>query len=72
MLLNQRIVAFDIPPTTLTPANLMSAYSGHLHKIAGDDGPVVLTEECHDDTETEDFAASLKTPLSKLEMGDDG
>ncbi len=49
MLLNRRIVAFDIPSVALTPEKLMSAYSGHLHRIEGDDGAIVLTDECHDD-----------------------
>jgi manganese/iron transport system ATP-binding protein len=48
MLLNRRLVAFDKPSISLVPDNLMSAYSGHMHRIESDDGTLLLTDECHD------------------------
>ncbi|HET6445801.1 MAG TPA: metal ABC transporter ATP-binding protein [candidate division Zixibacteria bacterium] len=48
MLLNKRLIAFDRPSVVLTPEYLMSAYSGHLHRINGEEGPILLTDECHD------------------------
>ncbi len=44
MLLNKRIVAFDVATAVLTPDNLLEAYGGHMHTVGG--SGVVLTDEC--------------------------
>ena len=44
MLLNKRIVAFDVATAVLQPDNLLEAYGGHMHTV-GDSG-IVLTDEC--------------------------
>lgn len=51
MLLNKRLIAFDRPSVVLTQEYLMAAYSGHLHRIDGAEGPIVLTDECRDPAE---------------------
>jgi manganese/iron transport system ATP-binding protein len=54
MLLNKRLVSFGPASEVLTPDNLLKAYSGHLHQIEGEAGPIVLTDECQDERESED------------------
>ncbi len=44
MLLNKRIVAFDVATAVLHPDNLLEAYGGHMHTVG--DGSLVLTDEC--------------------------
>jgi ABC-type Mn2+/Zn2+ transport system ATPase subunit len=53
MLLNKRLVSFGAAPDVLTPDNLVTAYSGHLHQIEGEERSIVLTDECQDESELE-------------------
>ncbi|MGB3714795.1 MAG: metal ABC transporter ATP-binding protein [Candidatus Promineifilaceae bacterium] len=74
MLLNRRLVAFDKPSVALTPDNLMSAYSGHMHRIDGDEGTILLTDECHDQ-DGEDQAgtwSAVDGTWSEVEISEDG
>lgn len=42
MLLNRRLIGFGPPSAVLTPANLTSAYGGHLHRR----GDVIVVDDC--------------------------
>jgi manganese/iron transport system ATP-binding protein len=46
MLLNRRLVAFGAPDEALAPEQLMRAYGGHMHVIAGEEGAMLLTDTC--------------------------
>jgi ABC-type Mn2+/Zn2+ transport system ATPase subunit len=48
MLLNQRIVAFDMPTAALKPQNLLQAYGGHLHVIGEGAGAMIVADTCCD------------------------
>ena len=48
MLLNQKLVAFDTPPTVLTSANLLRAYGGHVHLLNAEGEGLVLVDDCCD------------------------
>jgi manganese/iron transport system ATP-binding protein len=72
MLLNRRLISFDLPSTALTPANLMTAYSGHVHHIEGDSGPIVLTDECHDESERLEVGPVAPSQTSEGEPAPDG
>lgn len=72
MLLNRKVISFDLPSTALTQANLMTAYSGHLHHIEGDGGPILLTDECHDELDQVDVAPVAPGLTSEGEPGTDG
>ncbi len=74
MLLNRRLVAFDKPSVALTPANLMSAYSGHMHRIDGDEGRILLTDECHDQDDADQAGtwSAVDGTWSEVEKSEDG
>ena len=72
MLLNRKLISFALPSTALTPANLMTAYSGHLHHIEGDGGPILLTDECHDESDQVDVAPVAPSLSLEGEPGTDG
>ena len=46
MLLNKKIVAFDVATDVLQPDKLLQAYGGHMHIL--DDQDILLTDECCD------------------------
>ncbi len=46
MLLNKKIVAFDVATAVLEPRNLLQAYGGHMHVLGNSD--ILLTDECCD------------------------
>jgi ABC-type Mn2+/Zn2+ transport system ATPase subunit len=72
MLLNRKLVSFDLPSTALTPANLMTAYSGHVHHIEGDGGPILLTDECHDESDHVNIAPVAPDLTSEGKSATDG
>lgn len=45
MLLNRKLVALGSPAAVLTSENLVTAYGGHMHVVAGE-GTVVLADTC--------------------------
>ena len=72
MLLNRKLISFALPSTALTPANLMTAYSGHEHHFEGDGGPILLTDECLDESDHVDIAPVAPDLTSEGESGTDG
>ena len=46
MLLNRRLVAFDVGAAVLTKDNLLAAYGSHMHRVGAE---VVLTDGCCDE-----------------------
>lgn len=49
MLLNRKVVAFDVGTAVLTSENLIVAYGGHMHVV--DDGQMIMTDTCCDHDE---------------------
>ena len=51
MLLNRRLIGFGPAEQSLTPANLLAAYGGHLHLTTTGDGLLTIADTCcsHDD-----------------------
>ncbi len=47
MLLNRKLVAFDVPTAALQPQNLLQAYGGHVHRVGDDE--LLLTDGCCDE-----------------------
>jgi ABC-type Mn2+/Zn2+ transport system ATPase subunit len=48
MLLNQQIVAFDVPAAVLQPHYLLQAYGGHIHVIGEGAGAIMVADSCCD------------------------
>jgi manganese/iron transport system ATP-binding protein len=48
MLLNRRIISFDVPKNVLTSENLLHAYGGHAQLIRSADGTTTLADSCCD------------------------
>jgi manganese/iron transport system ATP-binding protein len=46
MLLNHRIIAYAPPAEALRPENLLTAYGGHIHRLNGVEGTLVVTDTC--------------------------
>lgn len=46
MLLKRRLIGFGRPAEVLTPANLQTAYGGHLTVLPGPDGLLALSDTC--------------------------
>lgn len=46
ILVNRRLIAFGPPPEALSRKFLMQAYGGQLHELEGDDGMLVLADDC--------------------------
>lgn len=51
MLLNRSLISYGLPSDALTTTSLINAYGGHLHKIPGQEGMVLLADPCADDVE---------------------
>ncbi len=73
MLLNRQLVAFDKPSVVLSPENLLSAYSGQVHRIDGQEGTIVLTDTHCDHVETSSTGSwsAVDGRWSQVEITDD-
>lgn len=46
ILINHRLIAFGPPQTALSREHLLSAYGGQLHQLEGEQGAIVLADDC--------------------------
>jgi ABC-type Mn2+/Zn2+ transport system ATPase subunit len=46
ILINHRLIAFGPPQQALSREHLLSAYGGQLHQLEGEDGMMVLADDC--------------------------
>jgi hypothetical protein len=54
MLLNIRLIGFDIPLEALSPDNLLEAYGGHLQLLPDGNGWLAVSDTCCDEGESRD------------------